>query len=111
MMELSDALADVMAEANRIFGTMGKQVEAAVKEGLTELNVAEIAQKSGLEIDEKILDELKVDRTIYVHPWLPYYVWWPWRPLWCWWWRRYYPWYRCWPWWWCRCYWYPYLYP
>jgi hypothetical protein len=107
MMEVSDALANVMAEANKIFGKMGAEVEAAVKEGLTELNVAEIAQRSGLQIDEKILDELKVDRTIYVHPWLPYYVWWPWKPLWCWWWRRY-PWYRCWPWWWCRCYWYPY---
>ena len=109
MSELHDALANVMAQANEIFGNMGAEVEGAVKERVTELNVAEIARKSGLEIDEKILDELKVNHIIYVHPWLPWHIWWPWRPLWCWWWRRYHPWYRyCCPWWWFRCFWYPY---
>jgi hypothetical protein len=109
MKELRDAVTNVMAEANEIFGKMGAEVEAAAKEGRTEMNVAEIARRAGLQIDEKILDELKVNHIIYVHPWLPWHIWWPWRPLWCWWWRRYHPWYYyCCPWWWFRCYWYPY---
>ncbi len=107
MTELNDALAKVTAEANSIFDKMRGAVEEAVAGGATQLDVAEIARKSGLQIEEKTLDELQVDRIIYVHPWLPWHHWWPWRPLWCWWWHRYHPWYRCCPWWWHRCHWYP----
>lgn len=109
MTELDDALAKVMAEANSVFDKMRGVVEEAVASGATQLDVAEIGQKSGLEIDEKTLDELQIDRIIHVLPWLPWYLWWPWRPLWCWWWHRYYPFYHhCCPWWWYRCHWYPY---
>jgi hypothetical protein len=107
MAELDDALAKVTAEANEIFDRMRGMVEEAVAGGATQLDVAEIARNSGLELDEKILDELQVDRIIPVLPWLPWYYWWPWRPLWCWWWHRYYPWYRCCHWWWHRCHWHP----
>lgn len=108
MSELDDAFAKVMGEANSIFDKMRGLVEEAVAGGATQLDVAEVARNSGLEIDEKTLDELQVDRIIYVHPWLPWHHWWPWRPFWCWWWKRYYPFYHhCCPWWWHRCHWYP----
>jgi hypothetical protein len=107
MPEGDDALVKATAEANSIFAKMRASVEEAVKGGATQLDVAEIARKSGLKLEERTLEELKVDRIIYCYPWLPWYSWWPWRPLWCWWWHRYYPWYRCCPWWWYRCHWYP----
>ena len=106
MTELNDALAKVTAEANGIFARMGAAVEEAVAQGATELKVVEIARKAGIEIDEKTLDELQIDRVIYVYPWLPWHHWWPWRPIWCWWWHRFHPWYRCCPYWWHRCHWY-----
>lgn len=108
MTELNDALAKVTAEANGIFDQMRATVEEAVAEGATKLDVLEVSRKSGLQIDEKTLDDLQIDRTIHVLPWIPWYLWYPWRPLWCWWWHHYHPWYRCCPWWWYRCHWYPY---
>lgn len=107
MKEANDALAKVTAEANGIFDKMRASVEEAVKGGATQIDVAEIAGRAGLKLDDRILEELHVDRIIYCHPWLPWYCWWPWRPLWCYWWHRYYPWYRCCPWWWHRCHYYP----
>ena len=102
--EVNEAIAKATDEVNGIFDKMREAVEAEVKRGAKQLNVAEVARKAGLEIDPRTLDELKIDRIILVHPWLPWHHWWPWRPLWCWWWRRY-PWYRCCPWWWHRCHW------
>ena len=106
MSKLNSELAKVTAEANDIFDKMRIVVEEEVTKKTPELNVVDIARRAGLELDEKILDELQVDRVIQVHPWLPWHVWWPWRPLWCYWWRRFHPWYRCCPWWWHRCHWY-----
>ena len=105
MTELNNALARTTAEANEIFDRMRQVVEEAVKEGATELDVAEVGRKVGFEIDRKTLDELRIDPVILVHPWIPWHIWWPWRPLWCWWWHRYHPWYRCCPWWWHGCHW------
>jgi hypothetical protein len=102
---LNDALGEVTREANAIFEKMQSVVEERVRGGATSLDVAEIAREVGLELDERALVDLQIDRIIYVHPWLPWYIWWPWRPLWCWWWHRYHPWYRCCPWWWHRCHW------
>ena len=107
MTEMNDALARVMAEANGMFDKMRTIVEEAVAGGATQLDVMDIARKSGLKLEDKTLDELEIDRIIHVHPWLPWHFWWPWRPLWCWWWQRYHPWYRCCPWWWHRCHRYP----
>jgi hypothetical protein len=104
--EMNEALGRVMAEANSVFDKLRSTVEEQVESGATELDVAEIARRAGLEIEEATLDELRIDRVIPVHRWLPWHEWFPWRPLWCWWWR-YYPWYRCCPWWWYRCHWYP----
>jgi hypothetical protein len=106
MSELNSALAKVTAEANEIFDKMRVLVEEEIKNKTPELKVVDIARKAGLEIDERVLDELQVDRVIQVHPFLPWHVWWPWRPLWCYWWHRFHPWYRCCPWWWHRCHWY-----
>ena len=103
---LNDALAKVTAEANGIFAKLSEEVQRQCEKGATELDVLEIARKSGLQLDEAALDELRIDRRILVYPWLPWYKWYPWRPLWCWWWRRYHPWYRCCPWWWHRCHWF-----
>lgn len=104
--EVNMAVTRAMDEANATFGKMQGAVEEAVRGGAKELDVVAIARQSGLEIDHRVLEELKLDHTIHVHPWLPWHHWWPWRPLWCWWWHRY-PWYRCCPWWWHRCHWYP----
>ncbi len=106
MKEQIDVLSKPMAEANAVFQKMQAVVEEEVKRGTAHLSVLDVARKSGLEIDERILEELKVDQLIPVHPWLPWHFWYPWRPFWCWWWRRY-PWYRCCPYWWYRCHWYP----
>jgi hypothetical protein len=103
---MNEALANAMAEANRAFDQIRAVVEEEVGRGATQLDVAEIARRSGLEIEAATLDDLRVDRVIHVLPWLPWHEWFPWRPLWCWWWGRY-PWYRCCPWWWYRCHWYP----
>lgn len=108
MKEVSDALAKVTAQANEIFAKMGAAVEEAVKKGARELNVVEICRVSGLQIDERTLDHLQVDRIIFPHPWLHWQHWWCWRPLWCWWWHTYHPYYRCCPYWWTRCHWYAY---
>lgn len=98
-------LEEATARANKIFAELGQAVEAAVAKGATQLNVVDIARRAGLEIDERILEELRIDQIIFPHPWLPWHHWWPWRPLWCWWWRRHYPYYRCCPYWWHRCHW------
>ena len=108
MAQVDTVLEKPMADANAAFDKMRAAVEEEVKKGTKQLNVAEIAKRSGLEIDAKTLEELHIDPIIYIHPWLPWHYWWPWRPLWCWWWRRYHPWYRCCPWWWHRCHWYPF---
>ena len=100
-------LSSANAAANEIFGKMGQAVQEAIDRGETELSVAAIARIAGLDIDEREIDELQIDRIIYVHPWLAWPNWWPWRPLWCWWWHRHYWWYRCCPFWWHRCHWYP----
>ncbi|ETW98013.1 MAG: hypothetical protein ETSY1_20425 [Candidatus Entotheonella factor] len=106
MSELDSALTKVMAEANAVFERLGGVVEenakAAVESGSHEINIVEVAQRAGLAIDEKVLDELGIDRVCYCLPWCHWTQWFPYRPLWCWWWRRY-PWYRCCPWWWYRC--------
>lgn len=106
--ELDEALGKAMSEANKVFGKLGNVVERSAKKGETQLDVAAVARKAGIKIDVAVLDELKIDRIVYVHPWLHWGCWFPWRPLWCWWWRRY-PWYRCCPWWWHRCHWYPHF--
>ena len=81
MAEMDVALGKVMAEANAAFAKMGQVIEEAVKAGATELNVVEITRRAGFQLDERILDELHMDRIIYPLPWLPWYQWWPWRPL------------------------------
>lgn len=104
----NEALVKVTEEANGIFTALCAEVESQVKAGNAELDVLKIARKSGLQLDEKDLEELQIDRIIIAKPWLPVYVYFPWRPLWCYWWRRYHPWYRCCHWWWYRCH--PYHY-
>jgi hypothetical protein len=102
-----DAVSKAVAEANAAFDKMRGLVEEASKKG-GQLNVLDVARKAGLEIDERTLQELKLELLIPIHPWLPWHYWFPWRPLWCWWWHRYHPWYRwCCPWWWYRCHWHP----
>ena len=64
MAQLDSALAKVTAEANEIFEKMRVAVEEEVKNKKTTLNVIDIARRSGLEIDERALDELQVDRVI-----------------------------------------------
>jgi hypothetical protein len=81
---MDDALAKVMGEANGMFDKMRAAVEEAVAGGATQLDVMEIARKSGLQLDDKTLDELQIDRVIPVLL-IPWHYWWPWRPLWCWW--------------------------
>ena len=103
-----EAVSKAVAEANAVFEKMRAAVEDESKRGTSQLDVLEVARKAGLEINEAVLNELQIERLIFVHPWLPWHYWWPWRPLWCWWWHRYHPWYRwCCPWWWHRCHWYP----
>ncbi len=103
--ELDDALAKATSEANECFAKLGQIVEESAKKGETRLDVSAVARRAGIEIDATVLDQLQVDRIVYVHPWIPWHIWFPWRPLWCWWWHHRYPWYRCCPWWWYRCHW------
>jgi hypothetical protein len=92
------------AEANEVFGRLAEVVQG-LAERADEIDVLEVAQEVGLEIDEALLEQLQIDRFIIPNPWLPWHIWFPWRPWWCWWWRRHYPRYRCCPWWWYSCYW------
>jgi hypothetical protein len=103
-----EAVSRAVSEANAIFDKIRGAVEEDSKKGVAQLNVLDVARKAGLEIDQRVLDELQIEPIIPVHPWLPWHYWFPWRPLWCWWWRRYHPRYRwCCPWWWHRCHWHP----
>lgn len=104
MAEKGGDVESALREANEAFGRLARVVEAAVEAGATQVDLVDIAREAELEVSEKTLAGLQVDRIIYCHPWLPWYLWFPWRPLWCWWWHRYYPWYRSCPWWWHRCY-------
>ena|SRR6187551_65929 len=108
--KLSSELSKATAEANGIFAKISQAVETQVKEAAEHVDVLKVLESAGLKINEDVLKELKIDRLILCHPWIPWYIWFPWRPLWCWWWDNYYPWYRCCPWWWYRCHWYPVLY-
>lgn len=103
----NEHLEKATSEASAMFAKLGSAVEEAVRGGSSRLDVLDISRRAGLELDERILEELKIDRIIYPLPWLPWHHWYPWRPLWCWWWRRYHPYYRCCDWWWHRCHWYP----
>lgn len=107
--EMEKALGKAMSEANRTFAKLGDIVEKSAKKGELQLDVAAVSRKAGIKIDAAVLDELKVDRIVYAHPWLHWCCWFPWRPLWCWWWHQRYPWYRCCPWWWHRCHWHPHF--
>lgn len=102
----NEHLARATAEANELFGNLGRILES-LDGDTSRLDVLDVANKAGLEIDDGVLEELKIDRIIYPLPWLPWHFWFPWRPLWCWWWHRRYPYYRCCPYWWHRCHWYP----
>ncbi|HMB55378.1 MAG TPA: hypothetical protein VKU40_18815 [Thermoanaerobaculia bacterium] len=103
---LDEAVGRANAEANEAFASLAKHVERYASKGGT-LDVAEVCEAAGLDVDAKVLATLHLDRVIHVHPWLPWHYWFPWRPLWCWWWRRRYPWYYSCPWWWTRCHWRP----
>lgn len=104
---LNDQLAKVHGEINAVFAKLGTEVEKQVKAGAAQLDVLKTLQSVGIKIDETILRELKIDRFIFIHPWLHWCCWFPWRPIWCWWWNHNYPWYRCCPYWWHSCHWYP----
>jgi hypothetical protein len=52
------------AAANDIFARMGQAVQEAIDRGQTELDVLEVARRSGLEIEERDIDELHIDRII-----------------------------------------------
>ena len=106
---MSEHLSKANAEANAAFAKLGETVDKQVKQGVAEIDVLKITEAAGLRLSEADLKELKIDRIILCHPWIPWYIWFPWRPIWCWWWNRY-PWYHCCPWWWYRCHWYPVLY-
>jgi hypothetical protein len=98
-------VSEAIREANEAFAALGRAVEEAAGEGVTQVDVLEITKKAGLsDIDEGVLRELQIPRYIPCHPWLHWHHWFCWRPLWCWWWRWHYPWYGwCCPWWWHRC--------
>lgn len=93
-------------EANETFERLQRVVEGAVSQGDRTVSVLETAREAGLDLDERILEELHVPPVVAIHPFLPWHVWYPWRPIWCWWWRVRWPFYRC-PcdWWWYRCHW------
>ena len=80
MRKMSEELTSATAEANKLFGQMSEIVQKRVDEGAVEINVADVAREAGLEIDDRIVEELQIDRVILVHPWLPWHCWWPWRP-------------------------------
>jgi hypothetical protein len=65
---MNEALANAMAEANRAFDQMRAVVEEEVGRAATQLDVAEIARRSGLEIEAATLDDLRVDRVIACSP-------------------------------------------
>ena len=94
-----DPLVQPMGEANEVFGRLAEVVEGAAKEGRP-ISVLDTAKKAGLEIDEGVLERLRLPLHIHPLPWLPWHHWYPWHPLWCWWWHRRYPWFHCHPWWW-----------
>jgi hypothetical protein len=102
----NEHLARATSEANEVFANLGRVLDE-IGTNVGRLDVLDVANKAGLDIDERVLEELKIDRVIYPLPWLPWHHWFPWRPLWCWWWDRRYPYYRCCPYWWQRCHWYP----
>jgi hypothetical protein len=105
MSERDDTLLKATAEADELFNTMSQIVSRRVESGERSLDVVEIAKEAGLEVDDRIIEELQIPRVIPAIRFLPWYEWYPWRPLWCWWWRYRYPWYRCCPYWWHRCHW------
>ena len=108
MPELDEVLGKAHAEANAVFGKLAEAAEQAAQRGGA-IKVVDVARQAGLEIDDRVLEELRIDPVIHVLPWLPWYIWFPWRPIWCWWWHRRWWWYRCCPWWWYRCHWWPHL--
>jgi len=105
MTERDETLLKATAEADELFTNMSQLVSRRVEAGERSLDVVEIAKEAGLEVDDRIIEELQIPRLIPAIRFLPWYEWYPWRPLWCWWWRYRYPWYRCCPYWWYRCYW------
>lgn len=105
MPENDEAYMRANSEANDAFGSLLKIVQERADKGETQLSVLELAREARLEIDDKVLAELRLPEFIPVHPFLPPHIYFPWRPLWCWWWRFHYPWYRCCPYWWSRCHW------
>jgi hypothetical protein len=105
MTERDDTLLKATAEADELFNRMSQIVSRRVEAGEQSLDVVEIAKEAGLEVDDRIIDELQIPRLVPAIRFLPWHHWYPWRPLWCWWWRYRYPWYRCCPYWWHRCHW------
>ena len=105
-MEPIGDLANATQQADAIFERLGEAITGVVTEkGASEINVLEVAQSAGLEIDAATLERLQIPELVPVIRFMPWHCWWPWRPLWCWWWRRHYPHYHCCHYWWCgSCY-------
>jgi hypothetical protein len=104
--EFDEAYLRANTEANETFERLRRAVEESVDGGAQQVSVLDTARQVGMEIDERVLEELHLPEFVPVQRFLPWHVWWPWRPLLCWWWRGRWPWYRC-PcdWYWYRCHW------
>jgi hypothetical protein len=106
MPESDEGFLRANAEVNEIFDRLREAVEETARGDAQQVSVLEVARRAGLELDERVLGELKVPELVPVIRFIPWDIWFPWRPIWCWWWGFRYPWYRCCPFWWYRCHWY-----
>ena len=85
VIEPTGDLANATQQAAAIFERLEEVIAGAVSEtDVTEINVLEVAQRVGLEIDAATLERLQIPELVPVIRFIPWHCWWPWRPLWCW---------------------------
>ena len=91
-MEPIGELTSATQQADAISERLEEVIGGAVSEtDVTEINVLEVAQRVGLEIDAATLERLQIPELVPVIRFIPWHCWWPWRPLWCWWRHRHDP--------------------
>jgi hypothetical protein len=108
MADLDDTVFQAMAEANDLFSKMAEAVQGRVNRGIERLDVVEIANEVGLDINPEVIKELQIPPFVPYLRILPLHCWFPFLPLYCWWWGIRYPSYECYCPYWChQCRWVP----
>lgn len=81
MSEFSDRRSQAVRDANKTMEKVKDQVEKAVQDGASDINVIKVLKTAGADITPAELARIRVPECVEVYTFVPWYTWFPWRPL------------------------------